>query len=244
MGVRKGRPRAFEGSLGDFCYSLIVKRNEGYKDKHMGSAYVELDELITRILCDTAPRHKVDVAYLFSETADNEASVLKAGVFLYGLGPVNKLAIAYLGKKFGYPGFRSWVKKLVSMGIPQKDIYLIPLAKDFPPSTDAEALGLVRYAKANGWKSIYVVAPPLHQMRAFITTVSHAMREKSDIKIYSFPGIPQSWEEHVVHSQGIQKGTRSELLADELEKIEKYYRKGDLVSAEEVLEYLERRDRE
>lgn len=209
----------------------------------MKSSYLELDELITRVLCDTAPRQKVDAAYLFGETADNEASVLKAGVFLYGLGPVQQLAICGMGKKDGYPGFRSWTKKLASMGIPQKDIYLIQLAKDFPPSTDAEALGLVRYAKSKGWKSLYVVAPPLHQLRAFITTVSHAIKEKSNVKIYSFPGIPQSWEEHVVHSQGIQKGTRSELLAKELEKIEKYYRKGDLVSGEEVLGYLNRRDK-
>lgn len=219
-----------------------MKKKTKNKNKHIGSAYFELDELITRVLCDTVQQHKVDAAYLFSETADNEASVLKAGVFLYGLGPVSKLAVAYLEKKFGYPGFRSWIKKLVSMGIPQKDIYLIPLAKDFPPSTDAEALGLIRYAKSKKWKSLYVVAPPLHQLRAFITTVSHAIQEKSNIKVYSFPGIPQSWEEHIVHSQGIQKGTRSELLAKELEKIEKYYRKGDLVSAEEVLEYLDRRD--
>ncbi|MBI2048864.1 MAG: YdcF family protein [Candidatus Liptonbacteria bacterium] len=220
------------------------KATKNKKGNAIGFGYFELDELITRILCDTAPRHKVDAAYLFSETVDNEASVLKAAVFLYGLGPVNKLAVAHLGRKFGYPGFRSWVKKLVAMGVPQKDVRLIPLAKDFPPSTDAEALGLVRYAKAKGWKSIYVVAPPLHQLRAFITTVSHAMKEKSDVKVYSFPGIPQSWEEHVVHSQGIQKGTRSELLAKELEKIERYYREGDLVSGEEVLGYLNKRDKE
>lgn len=80
-------------------------------------------------------------------------------------------------------------------------------------------------------------------MRAFVSMVSAVVKSKSDLSVYSFPGIPQSWEEHITHSQGILRGTRSELLANELAKIEKYYRSGDLVSAAEVLEYMDERDR-
>ncbi len=206
-------------------------------------AYFALDELITRVLCDTAPAGKVDEAYLFGETADNEDSVLKAGAFLYGMGPAEKIAICEAPKGYGYPGFKNWQAKLIKLGIQPRDILGIPPAKDFPPSTDAEALGLVRYAKSKNWKSIYVVAPPLHQLRAFVSAVSEAVRHYPALKIYSFHGIPQKWEDHVVHSQGILRGTRSELLASELGRIEKYYRKGDLISAEDVLEYLDRRDK-
>ena len=41
----------------------------------------------------------------------------------------------------------------------------------------------------------------------------------------------------------MQEGTRSELLVGEMKKIEKYYKKGDLVSGEEALKYLDKRDK-
>ncbi len=221
---------------------MLIKHKKNKINK-IGSGYFELDELITRILSDTAPRGKVDAAYLFGETADEEASVLKAGVFLYGMGPARRIALCGAGKDHAFPGVKNWTGKLVTMGIPQKDIYAVPLSKEFPPSTHAEAFGLVPYAAARGWKNIYVVAPPLHQLRAFITTVSAVIRKKSPLRVYSFPGFPQSWEEYIAHSQGIQKKARSEFFSEELKKIEKYYRKGDLVSAEEVLKYLNKRDK-
>lgn len=212
------------------------------KHSSISPSYSTLDELITRVLCDTAPNGPVDVAYLFGETKDNQESVLRAGALLYLTGPAEKIAICGLKKSHGYPGAESWWEKLISLGVPEEDIYEISPAKDFPPSTHAEALGLARYAKSKNWKSVYVVAPPLHQLRAFVTTVTETLQEYPKLLIYSFPGMPQNWEEYIVHSQGIQKGTRSELLTEELKKIEKYYKKGDLVSAEEVLRYLDWRD--
>jgi hypothetical protein len=46
-----------------------------------------------------------------------------------------------------------------------------------------------------------------------------------------------------VHSQGQARGARSELIGGELERIRKYHAQGDLASVEEVLEYLDERDR-
>lgn len=213
------------------------------KSSSLPASYSTLDELVTRVLCDTAPDGSVDTAYLFGETKDNQESVLKAGALLYLTGPAEKIAICGLAEGSGYPGVLSWREKLISLAVPEEDILEVPPAPDFPPSTHAEALGLARFAKLHKWKSIYVIAPPLHQLRAFVTTVTEALKEYPEFLIYSFPGVPQNWEEHIVHSQGIQKGTRSELLAEELKKIEKYYKKGDLLSAEEILKYLNWRDK-
>lgn len=209
----------------------------------VGSPYVVLDELITRVLCDTAPPGAVDAAYLFAQTRDSQESVLKAGLFLYGMGPARKLALSDLKAQAGYPGFAAWRRRLVSSGVPTRDIVPVSSAPEFPPSTAAEALGLVRLAKKLGWRTLYVVASPLHQLRAFMTVVSYLMAEAPNLAAYSFHGIAQRWEEHIVHSQGIQQGVRSELLGAELEKIEKYYQKGDVVSAREVLKYLDKRDK-
>ncbi|MEK7169299.1 MAG: hypothetical protein AAB377_01025 [Patescibacteria group bacterium] len=211
--------------------------------KSITSSYLELDELITRVLCDSATSGRVEAAYLFGETKDNQSSVLKAAGFLYSLGPVKKLGLCGMPEGFGYPGFKNWRNELVEMGVKKEDIYSVPPSDKFPPSTDAEAWGLVDYAKNNGWKSVFIIAPPLHQLRAFVSVVSAVVKSKSNLLVYSFPGIPQSWEEHITHSQGILKGTRSELLANELAKIEKYYKNGDLISAAEVLKYMDERDK-
>src|SRR5258708_1286070 len=203
------------------------------------SSYSEFDELVTRVLCDTAaPARLADAAYLFGETADNESSGLAAALLAGKLGRAKRIALCGEKGSHGYPGFDNWKKKLVQLGITAASIVGIPISHAFPPSTHAEAWGLAQHAKKNKWKNIYVVAPPMHQLRAFVTTVTAFTREGAPTRIFNFVGLPQRWEEHIIHSQGIQEGTRSELLGEELKKIEKYYRKGDLISGEEVLKYL------
>ncbi len=211
--------------------------------KFESSSYEGLDELVTRVLCDTAvPGGVADALYLFGETHDNESSVFAAALLAWKLKRTKQVALCGMRRGAGYPGFSNWKKKLAALGVPAKNIVGIKLASKFPPSTHAEAWGLARTAKKNKWKNVYVVAPPLHQLRAFVTTVTAFMREKVPARIYNFVGLPQRWEEHIVHSQGVQKGTRSGLLIEEFKKIEGYYKKGDLVSAADVLDYLDRRD--
>ncbi len=207
------------------------------------SSYSELDELVTRVMCDTAaPVRVADAAYLFGETADEESSSLAAAALCWKLKRVKCVGVCGVGEVAGYPGFENWKAKLIKLGVPGKNIIGIPLANDFPPSTHAEAWGLARFVKKNKWKNIYIIAPPLHQLRAFVTAVSAIIREEAAVKAYSFVGIPEEWEEHIVHSQGKEQGkTRSEFLDDELKKIEVYYKKGDLVSGEEVLTYMDER---
>ncbi len=214
--------------------------------KDRKQSYLELAEVITRVFCDTAPPRsgKADAAYLFAETKDNENSAFAAALLIWRLRRVKKIAICDLGNIAGYPGVESWRKSLVSLGIPRSAIVTVKPAREFPPSTNAEALGLVRFAKKNNkWKTIYVIAPPLHQLRAFISAVSFAQKENRKLRIYNFPGIPQRWEERIIHSQGIQKGTRSELIGEELKKIGRYRKEGSLLSAEDILEYLNKRDK-
>lgn len=221
-----------------------MEKRVNNRSKRIESAYIELDELITRVLCDTAPPRggKADAAYLFAETKDNENSAFAAVLLIWRLGRVKKIAICDLGNIAGYPGAESWRKSLALLDIPRFAIVGVKPAPGILPSTDAEALGLVRFAKKNKWKTIYVIAPPLHQLRAFVASVSFAEKENRKLKVYNFPGISQRWEEHVVHSQGILQGTRSELIGKELEKIERYCKEGILLSAKKILAYLDKRD--
>lgn len=214
-----------------------MKKAEPYKDAAV------LNELVTRVLCDISPRGgRANALYLFGETRDNENSVIAAGEFLWRLGRVSRVCISNQKAWAAFPGFDSWEKKLIKAGVPRARITGIPLAQDFPPSTDAEAAGLIRFTEARGWRTIYIVAQPLHQLRAFVSCVSVAKREKSNVFIFNFTGFPQRWEERIVHSQGIQRGTRSNLIRKELKKISRYFKKGDLVSPGNVLKYMNKRD--
>jgi hypothetical protein len=214
-----------------------MKKIKAYQDSEV------LDELVTRILCDTQPiGGRADVVYLFGQTKDNEASVMAAAEVLWALNRVKYVSTSAEGRGHGYPGFDVWKKKLIKRGIPGRRIVGISNSSQFPPSTDAEAVSLVRVARARGWKNVYISAPPIHQLRAFISTVSALSHAKTKLNIFNFVGLPQRYEDHIVHSQGIQKGSRSSLIRKELEKIEHYSEKGDLLSPEEVLAYLNKRD--
>lgn len=228
-----------------FIIAIFIKEKHNYPMVSV-RAYKDaeiLDELITRVLCDTQPaRGKADGVYLFGETKDNEASVLAVGEFLYRLGRVRYVLLCGFRGGGGYPGFESWKKKLIKAGVSNKKIIDVPPASDFPPSTDAEAFGLIRFAKKHGLKTIYIAAPPIHQLRAFVSSVSATKRERSKIRLFNFVGFPQRYEDHIVHSQGIQRGTRSNLIRKELKKVERYFNKGDLESPEEILKYMNKRD--
>ena len=72
--------------------------------------------------------------------------------------------------------------------------------------------------------------------------VSIALEEYPELLLYSSPGPALPWQEKVVHSQGTLTGTRSEIIHSELERIERYQKKGDLAQTEAILAYLDRRD--
>jgi hypothetical protein len=101
----------------------------------------------------------------------------------------------------------------------------------------------MRHTKHKNYRSIIVIAAPFHQERAFMTAVSVAIREYSDLCLYSYPGRALAWDEQVVHSQGTVRATRSELILSEQERINTYQKKGDLVSYSQVLSYLKKRDK-
>jgi len=72
--------------------------------------------------------------------------------------------------------------------------------------------------------------------------VSVALKEYPDLQVYAIAGESQPWGEHAVHSQGLVTGSRASFIDGELERIEKYTDKGDLVAAAEVWAYMEQRD--
>ncbi|KKS46481.1 hypothetical protein A2567_01925 [Candidatus Azambacteria bacterium RIFOXYD1_FULL_42_11] len=195
--------------------------------------------LAVRVLCDTESLVKPRIAYLFGETEFNQKSVLDGAYELYR--KLNSaIFISMMGGDpiVGYPGFNKWELELRSRGIARSNIFSVePLPK---PNSFTEAQGIVRLAKNKGWPSLYIIAPPFHQARFFISAVTVALSEYPELKIYNKVGVTLDWNEWGVHSQGVLTGARKDFIDSEWDRIEKYI---NLVSPEEALRYLENRDK-
>jgi len=203
-----------------------------------------LFELLHRVLIEI-PLSKVDIVYVFGQSIQNQPSSLNRAVVLWKKGIAPLVGIPELKPVQDCAGFAACRSTLLKQGVPKKSIIGVKMAlNDFPPSTDAEASGLVKLAKKIGWEKIIITSPPIHQFRAFISTISAVNRDGlPDLKVFNCVGFPLEWCKQTVHSQGIETGLMKDLLiSGELVKILKYRSRGDLVSAEEALEYLNRRD--
>lgn len=196
---------------------------------------------VHRILCDVPPGEPSDAVYLFAQTSDNQESVICAAVKILAEGLASRILVLDSPPYAGYAGYALWQEKLVASGIAAKRILSVELCTaNHNTLTEAEAV--IRYAKQYDFKRIIISAPAFHQVRAFMTTVAAALAEYPQLKIYSLPGYALSWNEKAIHSQGQLKARRSDLIQGEFDRIEKYYRKGDLISFDQVLDYLDKRD--
>jgi len=199
-----------------------------------------LTELIIKILFDVKPASKADAAYIFAQTSDNQKNLFDTALELYKNKDIGKIVICGEEGKTGYPGFTNWQSKLVSLGIKQEDIIGFRTI-DGSINTLVEAEGLVDFAKKKNWSVVYAISTPFHQIRVFITIVSVLKKSHSYLNIFNKSAPAMPWNESVLHSQGILRALRAELIRHELERIKRYYKQGDLISSKEVLDYLNKR---
>ncbi|MFO7557130.1 MAG: hypothetical protein R6W88_18195 [Desulfobacterales bacterium] len=199
-------------------------------------------ELLTRVLCDQRPKHPTNGAYLYCQTRSNQQSIFQTAQFLLNNTYTYRILILNTKAKSGYPGFTEWKQNLKQLGISEEQIEGVINKETSMLNTLFESEAIIRFAKQHSYHSLFVVAPPFHQLRAFMTAVTIALREYPELLIYSYPGVAMSWQEEVIHSQGVLKAKRHNLIQEELERIEKYQGKGDLASPEQVLSYLNKRE--
>jgi len=162
---------------------------------------------------------------------------------LYLISSQKKILFIKSAPISGYPGFSSWTKELNKSGIQSNDIVGVELMKTNSLNTLIESEAIIKCAAQKKYRSLYVVSSPFHQLRAFMTLVTVALRYYPEILIFSYTGISLPWLDKVVHSQGTLTGTRKDIIKAEFERIEKYKQKGDLSSEIKIIEYLNKRDR-
>jgi len=198
----------------------------------------KLIELSVRTLSDTGPATTADALYLFGQTASNQASVFSAAL---NSRAKNMLILDTLPRS-GYPGFALWKSELIKRGAAEQRIRPVAMDDTELLNSRTESIALIEYATTRNIHTLEIVAPPFHQIRAFMTVITIILEQKADIAVYSRPGKPMPWTETAVHSQGKLNAPRSRLIHEELIRIETYQQKGDLASTDDVLAYLNSRD--
>lgn len=197
-------------------------------------------EFIYRVLSDER-LGKVEALYLFSQTEHNQYSVLDFATESFENGGIEQVVILGSDPVSAYPGSQLWRTILMTRGIPP-ELVLETEGKGLDEvNTYKEAQLFVDFCVKYELTNVAITAAPFHQERAYISTVSAALKAGANLKIHSYLGKALAWNQQSVHSQGLQKGTRLEILKTEQEKIEKYFKKGDLLSRKEILEYMNNR---
>lgn len=202
----------------------------------------ELIELLTRVLCDSqleAP--PVDGVYLYCQTENSQQAVFQTASTLLNKSFSDRILILHASAKCGYPGFSKWREHLLECGLSSDQIEGVETGETPTLNTLIESQAMIRFARQRGYRSLFVVAPPFQQLRAFMTAVTIALKEYPQLLLYSCPAVAMPWQEEILHSQGKLKATRNELIHAELKRIDTYQRKGDLASCREVLIYLNKR---
>ena len=198
-------------------------------------------ELITRVLCDVRPSGPVDGAYLYCTTADNQNSVIEAAGTLMRQGIARRTLIFEADAMSGYPGGARYREALMGIGVAADQIRGVPAGEITSINTLIEAEAMVSFVKERGFRDLVVVSPPFHQLRAFMTAVTVALKVYPDLLIYSWPGTTLPWMAAVTHSQGTLQAPRRQLIQEERVRIDTYQKKGDLARFEAVLAYLDNR---
>jgi len=206
------------------------------------SSYVELLELTQRIMDDDGPKAKADAIIMYGQTKDNEDSIFLGVKRLYEKNLAERVVFGQGGKLVTRQDYLpDYQTKLIQLGIPSEAIIPLQITEALA-HTHTEALAHIAHAKMRQWKNVYVVASPFHQLRAFVNTVSIVLRQYPELKVFSVLGTHLPWMDKAIHSQNVESGKRFELIQNEWKRIEAYHAKGDLVSARQVLDYLNQRD--
>lgn len=191
-----------------------------------------------RLYSDSLPKQGADIIYLVGQTRDNQQSVMVRGLHLFHRGISPRVGILELEPGFGYPGHVEWEKDLRGMGFSERTI-LIPRPEKHP-NTLNETRSLVQYAKREKFETIILVMPAYH-IRAFVFTLTARKEIYPELRVYVQIGEGLPWDEKVIHSQGLVRDIRIGLLLRDLTLIEEGPARGENISWEETLAYLEQR---
>lgn len=217
--------------------SLLSKEDKETINQISQEALFKYFQLSALLLSESLPDSPSEIGYVVGETTDNLPQSLSSAAIILKQGKIKKVAI--LDPKspvydHGYPGPEYCLKGLMDLGVRQDKIIVISPDKPFESINTASELSIVaEYLKETGYKgNLVLIAPWFHILRSYITLLT-ALRQNTDKVIVNALSVPLPPYEKVVHSQGVQTGTRLEIFFQEIVKCIKYK---NLIRAGEALQ--------
>lgn len=203
--------------------------------KEIGLDSSAIGEICDIVFNDSRP--KLKHAYLFANTWDNESSLFEAAIQMQQQSLAKKFLIVNGLDANGFPGYEKWSYKLGRL-VGSSNISPVPIENQSGVNTYSESAALADYTKKQKINGIYVIAAQFHQLRAFMTAASEAIKSNPRLNIFSYPGCELPWNEMVLHSQGKLRGRRADFILAELERIKQY---SNILPPAQILNYLQNR---
>ncbi len=197
------------------------------------------------------PSEKVQFIYLVTQARDNNAAIIDAAVriSLQNNRTKDKVKIGVCG--LHHPAcddYEIMRTKLMLKGVRSSEI--VRIGSSHPNvgegkkfrwfNTKVEMEVVVLHCLKMGISRVGVCSSVMHQPRAYLAAISALSKYKAGkfMSVFSLPGEPLDWNRFAVHSQGITRGKRAELLEGEILRIFEYWREGDMVAPSYGLKYL------
>lgn len=189
----------------------------------------------------TSPRKPRYVSHLFvfMLPPSSEAEVLDKAYELWRDGKADKVCFVDTGPGSGALGASHWKDLLMKRGMDREAI--LPISYTFPEghiNTLYEAISFAKFIQVKSLTTVGILCQSFHLLRAAMTLVSVLMEMKLRVTLHPYTSEVGYWHDTLVHSQGVVKGSRLDLIDSELERIRRYQEKGDIRPEDEVLSYF------
>ena len=198
---------------------------------------------LTRIWNKTNESNKAKYIYIYAHQPHFYTNIFS------GLSNISDNIVIYLlDSPPGMSGYRGFIetKKILLENIDIKNEMIKPIPFIFVTSgminTLNESINLNMYLINHSIKDIMIVSTIFHLPRAFLSLLSVSKKNNNILNINCAKcGHFEDWTKtKYKHSQGLLQGTISELLECEIDRIKKYHAKGDLISIDDAINYLDK----
>lgn len=185
--------------------------------------YFQLSGLL---LSEVLPNVPAEIGYVVGETRDNLLQSLLTAATIFKKGQIKTIAILdprSPSYNYGYPGPGYCIEELINFNVSRDKITIISSNKPLENINTASELSIVaEYLKEVGYKgNLVLISPWFHILRSYITLLT-ALMENTDKVIVNALSVSLPPYEKIIHSQGLQKGTRTEIFVQEIIKCIKY----------------------
>lgn len=143
-----------------------------------------------------------------------------------------------------WPGKTLWTDRLVRLGVgTDKIIYCPhPITGEVGFHTRTEADAFVGRAANMELNSAVVLTQPHQLIRAVLSVIKAINQQEVPIDVWSMFPPQTDWDKKVKGSQGLESKPRREHIPDEIDRIFKYQKNGQIATFNELFDYLARRD--